>query len=84
MKNGPDKPFGMLSVIVQSFLIHGRVTHFLLLATLVPLIKDKPGSISDSKNYRLIDMSCLILKLLDWIILILLGDTLGFDDLQFT
>ena len=83
IKNGPDSLFNILSVIIQAFLIHGRVTHFLLLATLVPLIKDKLSSISDSKNYRSIAMSCLILKLLDWIILILFGDTLGVDDLQF-
>ena len=56
---------------------------FLLLATLVPLIKDKLGSINDSKNYRSIAMSSLVLKLLDWIILILFGDALGVDELQF-
>ena len=36
IKNGPDSLFNILSVIIQAFLIHGRVTHFLLLATLVP------------------------------------------------
>ena len=59
------------------------MTIFLLLATLVPLIKDKLGSISSSKNYRSIAMSSLILKLLDWIILLLFGDSLGVDELQF-
>ena len=56
---------------------------FLLLATLVPLIKDKLGSLSESKNYRSIALSSLILKLLDWIILLLFGSSLGVDDLQF-
>ena len=59
------------------------MTIFLLLATLVPLIKDKLGSISSSKNYRSIAMSSLILKLLDWVILLLFGESLGVDQLQF-
>ena len=59
------------------------MTYFLLLATLVPIIKDKLGSLNSSKNYRTIAISSLILKLLDWIILILFGSKLGIDDLQF-
>ena len=83
IKNGPDNLFSHLSLVIKAFLIHGKVTFFLLLATLVPLIKDKLGSTSESKNYRSIAMSSLILKLLDWIILILFGDSLGVDELQF-
>ena len=83
LKNGPDSLFQHLSIALQSFLIHGHVTLFLLLATLVPIIKDKLGSISSSKNYRSIAMSSLILKLLDWVILLLFGESLGVDELQF-
>ena len=60
-----------------------RLTYFLLLATLLPIIKDKLASINVSKNYRSIAISSLVLKLLDWIILILYGDVLGLDQLQF-
>ena len=56
---------------------------FLLLATLIPIIKDKLGSISTSKNYRSIAISSLILKLFDWILLLLFGDKLNLDELQF-
>ena len=73
----------MLSIIIKCFLVHGHVTYFLLLATLVPIIKDKLGSLNSSKNYRTIAISSLVLKLLDWIILILFGSKLGIDDLQF-
>ena len=59
------------------------MTYFLLLATLVPIIKDKLGSLNSSKRYRTKAISSLILKLLDWIILILFGSKLGIDDLQF-
>merc|ERR1711942_290124 len=72
-----------LSSMIQSFLVHGHVTLVLLLATLVPIIKDKLGSISSSKNYRSIALSSQVLKLFDWVILLLFGEYLGVDQLQF-
>ena len=83
IKHGPDSLYQSLSLSIKSFLIHGHVTVFLLLATLVPIIKDKLASINSSKNYRSIAISSLVLKLIDWIILILFGDSLALDDLQF-
>ena len=41
IKNGTDRLFKMLAVWIQSYLIHGHITLFLLLATLIPIIKDK-------------------------------------------
>ena len=73
----------LLSAVFQSFLVHGHITKFLLLATLVPIIKDKLGSINTSKNYRSIAISSVILKIIDWIIIILFGASLGLNDLQF-
>ena len=73
----------LLSTIFKCYLIHGHVTRYLLLATLVPIIKDKLGSISSSKNYRSIAISSLLLKMFDWIIILLFGDTFGLHDLQF-
>ena len=73
----------LLAAVFQSFLVHGHVSKFLLLATLVPIIKDKLGSMNTSKNYRSIAISSVILKLIDWIIIILFGSTLGLNDLQF-
>ena len=57
---------------------HGHVTIYLLLATLVPIIKNKT-----SNNYRSIAISSLVLKILDWIILTLFGQKVGLDELQF-
>ena len=73
----------LLAVIIRCYLVHGHVTRFLLLATLVPIIKDKLGCINSSKNYRSIAISSLILKMLDWIFILLFGDNLGLHDLQF-
>ena len=55
----------------------------MLLSTLVPIIKDKLGSINLSKNYRSVCITSLILKQFDWIIISLFGDSLKFHDLQF-
>ena len=83
IKNGTPELFEKLAAAMQSFLVHGHVTHYLLLATLVPLVKDKLGNLNSSKNYRTIAISSLVLKLFDWITLILFGHKLGIDDLQF-
>ena len=82
-KNASDSIFEKLSVIIQSFLVHGHVTQILLLATLVPIIKDKLGSINVSKNYRSIAISSILLKLIDWIFIILFGSTFGLNDFQY-
>ena len=52
LRNAPDSLFLHLSVIIKSFLVHSHVSLVLLLATLVPIIKDKLGDICSSKNYR--------------------------------
>ena len=53
------------------------------MTTLVPIVKDKLKDICDSTNYRSIAISSLILKLLDWIIILLWGDLLKLDQYQF-
>ena len=63
--------------------MHGHVTKFLQLAILVPIVKDKLGSINSSKNYRSIAISSLVLKLVDWLIILLFGDIFSIHDLQF-
>ena len=83
LKNAPEILYVHLSDIIRSFLIHGHVSNFLLLATLVPIVKDKLGDLNLSSNYRSIAISSLILKLLDWIVIILYGDLLHLDELQF-
>ena len=82
-KNGTKKLFNILAVALRSFLVHGSISVYLLLATLVPIIKDRLGSIQSSKNYRSIAISSLVLKLLDWVFVLLFGDKLKLDDLQF-
>ena len=53
------------------------------MCTLVPLRKDNLGDITSSDNYRAIAGGSLLLKLLDTVILMLEGEKLGCDELQF-
>ena len=43
LKNAPDQLYQHISQIFKIFLIHGHVSLFLLLSTMVPLIKNKLG-----------------------------------------
>ena len=71
------------ATMIKSFLVHNHIPQFLLLSTLIPIIKDKLASNSVSKNYRSVCITSLVLKQVDWLIINLFGDVLGFHDLQF-
>ena len=81
--NGPPELVFHLTKLVRMYLSHGNVPYFILLCTLLPLVKDKFGDITSSDNYRAIAGGCLMLKLLDIVILLLEGDKLSFSELQF-
>jgi hypothetical protein len=83
LKNEPEILLYHLQKMIQSFMIHGHVSEVLLLATLVPIVKDKLGDLCTSRNYRSIAISSIILKLLDWIFINLYGHLLKCDDFQF-
>ena len=83
LKNAPDLLYDHLAIVIKAFVIHGHVTESLLVATLVPIVKDKLAELCSSKNYRSIAISSLILKLLDWIILINYGHLLKSNEFQF-
>ena len=83
LKNGPSVLFEQLAMLFRHYLIHGHISSVLTLFTLVPIIKDKLGDIRSSNNYRSIAISSLILKIFDWVILLLHGNELNIDELQF-
>ena len=59
------------------------MTEFLVLAFLVPIVKDKLDELCSFKNYRSIAIISLILKLLDWVLLLNYRHLLKCDDLKF-
>ena len=82
-KCGPDNLFTLLALIIRSCTVHQHVAPPLLLSTLVPLVKDKLGNIHSSKNYRSVAISSILLKIIDWVIILLDGSCLGLSELQF-
>ena len=84
IKRAPPSFSHHLANIIRAFLIHGHVSQILLVATIVPLLKDKMGKHDSSDNYRSIALSSVILKIIDWVVITLFGERLGLDDLQFS
>ena len=81
--NGPPELVHHLTNLLKLYISHGSVPYIILLCTLLPLVKDNLGDITSSDNYRAIASGSLILKLLDIVILLLEGDKLGCDSMQF-
>ena len=67
----------------KTFAVHGNVPAFLLVCTLIPLVKDPLGDLASSDNYRAIAISALLLKLFDLVVLQLEGNKLLCDEMQF-
>ena len=83
MKNAPPILSEHLAKFFRMYMTHGHLSSVILVSTIIPLIKDKLGDISSSNNYRSVALSSLLLKIFDWIILLLHGDKLSTDELQF-
>ena len=82
--HAPEKVFVILCLCFKSYIIHAHVSSFLLISTMVPLLKDKLGDITSSNNYRSIAISSLVLKIFDLVILSTFSEFLQLDDLQFS
>ena len=79
----PDNLFVHLANFFRGILIHGTINSSLLIGAIVLLVKDKKGAIDDSANYRGIALSSVLLKVFDWIVLLLFEDKLCNDLNQF-
>ena len=81
--HGPDALFDNLAGIFTSFLVHGDVSLELLSCAFLPLFKGGLKNPNSSDIYKAIAGSSQILKLLDNVIILLWGDLLASDTLQF-
>ena len=81
--NAPDNLFNLLALVFRSWLVHGTVTLSLLACAFLPLYKGGLKDPASLDSYRAIAGSSLVLKLFDNVVLLLWGDHLGSDSLQF-
>jgi hypothetical protein len=80
--HAPDLLFGLLALIFQDWLTHGTVTRSVLACAFIPLVKGAKDPALTS-SYRAIAGSSLILKLFERCVLLVWGDRLHSDTLQF-
>ena len=81
--NAPDLLFDQLAAVYRSFLVHGTVSLNLLACAFLPLLKNSLKNPADVNSYRAIAGSSLLLKLFDQVILLLWGELMTSDPLQF-
>ena len=83
MKNSPHELSEHLALFFKAALLHGHMSMCLLMCAISPLIKDHKGKLDSSDNYRGIGLGSLILKIFDWIVLLLNEEELENDLNQF-
>ena len=81
--NSPDILFDRLAAVFRDWIMHGTVTPSLLACAFLPLIKSSLKDPADTGSYRAIAGSSLILKLFEKTILLIWGELLSSDTLQF-
>lgn len=69
--------------LFKAFFTHGYISDLFLNCSLMPIVKNQNSSKVKSDNYRLIAISSLFLKILDYIILTLFSETFQSINLQF-
>ena len=79
----PKAMYTHIAQLFSAWLSHGYIPQFILLSTLIPLIKDRIGDKSDLNNYRAIALCALLMKLFDLVILNIHSQSLKSSDWQF-
>ena len=79
LTSGPDILVTHLTNMLRAYVGHGVVPCFILVRTFLSLVKDNLDDITSSDNYRAIASG----SLLDIVILLIEGDKLDSDQLQF-
>ena len=74
LQNAPENLISALTSLFQACLVHSYVPGELLIAKIVPLLKDSNGDVSSTDNYRSICLSSIFLKIMDWIVIFIYRD----------
>ena len=81
--NAPDSLFDLLAAIFRSYLTHGTVTLQILSCAFLPLFKGGLKNPENFDSYRAIAGASQLLKLFEYVILIIWGQVLDTDSMQF-
>ena len=81
--NAPPILFEKLAAVFRSFLVHGSITLSILSCSLMPLLKSARKDPTQFDSYRAVAGASQLLKLFEYVILILWGHFLDSDSLQF-
>ena len=81
--NAPQLLFQYLAYIFRSFVFHGTVTREILCCAFLPLFKGGLKNPAKFESYRAIAGASQILKIFEYVILILWGDKMCTDSMQF-
>ena len=81
--HAPDLLFEHLAAVFRSFLTHGTVSPQILCCAFLPLFKGGLKNPAVFDSYRAIAGASQLLKLFEYVILIVWGDMLGSDTMQF-
>ena len=69
LKYASGKLIPLLSMCLSGFFVHGFLPSSIMSVVLIPVIKNKCGSISSKDNYRPIALASIISKLIEIVIL---------------
>ena len=81
--HAPDLLFEQLAAVFRSYLVHGDLTVQILSCAFLPLFKGGLKNPGSSDSYRAIAGASQLLKLFEYVILLVWGHMLGSDSLQF-
>ena len=80
--HGPQIMYDQLAAVFRSFVTHGTITREILCTAFLPLLKSTLKDPRKFNNYRAIAGASQLLKMLEYVILILWGDLVQSDSLQ--
>ena len=81
--NANELAYEKLSLLITVMLKHGTASELINKSIIKPIPKNKNNSLSDSKNYRAISKNSIISKLLDHVLIKIIGEKLNTSDYQF-
>ena len=81
--HAPDSLFQHLAEVFKSFLTHGTVSLQILCCAFLPLFKGGLKNPASFDSYRAIAGASQLLKLFEYVVLIVWSDVLGSDSMQF-